>query len=50
MEVLHSLQGHPLSGKQWMKMIDEMSIDDLGFPLPPMMDESAKGPTQKEQH
>ena len=31
MEVLHSLQGCPLSGKQWMKMIDKISIDDLGF-------------------
>ena len=31
MEVLHSLQGCPLGDEQWMKMIDEISIDDLGF-------------------
>ena len=31
MGVLHSLSGHPLSGKQWMKMTNETSIDDLGF-------------------
>ena len=31
MEVLHSLQEHPSSGKQWMKMIDKILIDDLGF-------------------
>ena len=31
MEIPHSLQGHPLSGKQWMKMTDENSIDDSGF-------------------
>ena len=31
MEVLHSLQGHPLSGKQWMETTDETSIDDLEF-------------------
>ena len=24
MDVLHSLQGHPLGGKQWMKMIDNI--------------------------
>ena len=31
MEVLRSLQGHLLSGEQWMKMIDRISIDDSGF-------------------
>ena len=31
MEVLHSLQGHPLSGKQWMKMIDKIPINDISF-------------------
>ena len=31
MEVLHSFQEHRLSGKQWMKMIDNVLIDDLGF-------------------
>ena len=31
MEVLHSLKGHPSSGKQWMKMVEKMLIDDLGF-------------------
>ena len=31
MAVLHSLQGHPPSGKQWMEMMDEISIDDPGF-------------------
>ena len=31
MDVLHSLQGHPLGGKQWMKMIDNIPLDKLGF-------------------
>ena len=31
MEVSLSLQGHPLSGKQWMKMMDKIPIDDQGF-------------------
>ena len=31
MEVLHSLQGHPLSGKQWMKLIDDILLNKLGF-------------------
>ena len=31
MEVLHSLHGHLLSGEQWMKMIDEILINDPGF-------------------
>ena len=29
--VLHSLQGHPESGKMWMKLIDRILIKDLGF-------------------
>ena len=29
--VLHSLQGHPESGKMWMKLIDQILIKDLGF-------------------
>lgn len=29
--VLHSLQGHPKSGKMWMKLIDRILIKDLGF-------------------
>ena len=29
--VEHSLQGHPESGSQWMKMIDNVLIDQLGF-------------------
>ena len=33
MEVLHSLQGHLLSGEQWMKMIEKISIDDSGFSI-----------------
>ena len=31
MEVAHSLQGHALSGKQWMKMIDKILIDNPSF-------------------
>ena len=31
MEVLCSLQGHPSSGRQWMKTMDETSISGLGF-------------------
>ena len=29
--VLHSLQGHPESGKMWMKLIDRILIKELGF-------------------
>ena len=29
--VFHSLQGHPKSGKMWMKLIDQTLIKDLGF-------------------
>ena len=29
--VLNSLQGHPESGKMWMKLIDRILIKDLGF-------------------
>ena len=29
--MLHSLQGHPESGKMWMKLIDRILIKDLGF-------------------
>ena len=29
--LLHSLQGHPESGKMWMKLIDRILIIDLGF-------------------
>ena len=29
--VCHALQGHPESGKMWMKMIDEILITQLGF-------------------
>ena len=31
MEVLHSSQGHPLSGEQWMQMIDDILVNKLGF-------------------
>ena len=31
MEVLQSHQGHVLSGEQWMKTIDKILDDDLGF-------------------
>ena len=31
MEVLDSLQGHPLSGRQWMCMIDDILLNKLGF-------------------
>ena len=50
MKVLHSLQeGHPRSGKQWMKMTDKILVDDLlGFQQPPMIDASTKELTQKE--
>ena len=27
----HVLQGHPKSGKMWMKMIDKILITELGF-------------------
>ena len=29
--VHHALQGHPESGKMWMKMIDDILINQLGF-------------------
>ena len=29
--ILHFLQGHPGSGKMWMKLIDQILIKDLGF-------------------
>ena len=29
--VKHALQGHPKSGKMWMKMIDNILIKELGF-------------------
>ena len=29
--VKHALQGHPESGKMWMKMIDNILIKELGF-------------------
>jgi hypothetical protein len=29
--IQHSLQGHPESGKMWMRMIDQILIEDLGF-------------------
>ena len=29
--VLHSLQGHPESGKMWIKLIDRILIKALGF-------------------
>ena len=33
MEVPHSLQGHPLSGKQQMEVTDKILINDLGFSM-----------------
>ena len=29
--VHYTLQGHPESGKMWMKMINQIIIDELGF-------------------
>ena len=29
--ILHSLQGHPASGRNWMKLMDDVSINTLGF-------------------
>ena len=29
--VYHALQGHPESGKQWMNMIDNVLIKEMGF-------------------
>jgi hypothetical protein len=29
--IQHSLQGHPASGKMWMRMIDRILIEDIGF-------------------
>ena len=29
--VLHSLQGHPESGKMWIKLFDQILINELGF-------------------
>jgi hypothetical protein len=29
--IQHSLQGHPESGKMWMRMIDRILIEELGF-------------------
>ena len=29
--VIHSLQGHPKSGKMWMELIDQILIKELGF-------------------
>ena len=31
MDVIHSLQGHLLSGKQWIMPINKISSDELGF-------------------
>ena len=31
MPVYHALQGHPESGKMWMKLIDNIIINQLGF-------------------
>jgi hypothetical protein len=31
--IQHSLQGHPESGKMWMRMIDRILNEDLGFTI-----------------
>ena len=31
MPVLHSLQGHPESGKMWMELIDQVLLKQMNF-------------------
>ena len=31
LHIYHALQGHPESGKMWMKLIDNIIINELGF-------------------